>query len=646
MIIATAGHIDHGKTTLVKALTGVDTDRLPAEKARGISIDLGFAYSHVPDCGTLGFVDVPGHERFVRNMLAGVCGIDYAMLVVAADDGVMPQTVEHLHIVDLLAVPRGIAVITKTDRVSPERVREVMDEVRRLLAPTVLRDCEILAVSALGGEGMAGLRERLAGAVRAHQTRRSEGRHFRYAVDRAFGISGSGTVVTGTVFDGTVTVGERLVVSPGGAEARVRGIQKDGQSVRHAGAGERCGLNLAGVALEQVGRGDWVLAPGMHAPTRRLDVQLKLLEAEAGVLKHWTALHLHLGTMQVLARVSILRGGSIAPGETAVAQLILEEPIVAANGDRFIIRDQSARRTLGGGTVLDPYAPKRRVDKALRAAQLSALAARDPAQALRGLLEAAAGGVDIDWFQRVFNLASDRLDSLLRDAAAHVFGKAPQLAFAPSVIQVLGDAMTAALQRMHRDDPHFLGIEAARLGAMCAPALNEAVLTAVLRFFVREKRIELNGTLVSLPARREAVASADEAMWQKVKPVFEAAGFKLPKVEDVASAANLKPAVVEDLLYRKLRSGEVFLVAPGRFCPRTTLARLAALARDVAQEEPGHEFTAARFRDRSGVNRLQAIEILECLDRLGITLRRGNTRIIRKDFAAEPAQAVASAATE
>jgi selenocysteine-specific elongation factor len=194
---------------------------------------------------------------------------------------------------------------------------------------------------------------------------------------------------------------------------------------------------------------------------------------------------------------------------------------------------------------------------------------------------------------------------------------------------------------MHRDDPHFLGIEAVRLGALCAPALTEPVLTALLRAFARDKRIELNGSLVSLPARREAVISADEAMWQKVKPVFDAAGFKLPKVEDVAQAANLKTAVVEDLLYRKLRSDEVYLVAPGRFCPRTTLARLAALAKEVAQEEPEHEFTAARFRDRSGVNRLQAIEILECLDRLGITLRRGNTRIIRKDFAAIPESAAA-----
>jgi selenocysteine-specific elongation factor len=634
MIIATAGHIDHGKTTLVKALTGVDTDSLPEEKERGISINLGFAYWHPPGGATVGFVDVPGHERFVRNMLAGVCGIDYAMLVVAADDGVMPQTIEHLHIIDLLAVPRGIAVITKSDRVAPERVSEVAASVRALLGSTSLAAIDIIIVSAHTGEGVERLRNTLADAAQDDHSRKVAGRNFRYAIDRAFSIAGSGTVVTGTVFDGTVTVGDHLTVSPGGAKVRIRSIQKNGKTARHANAGERCGLNLAGVGAGEVGRGDWLVASLIHAPTQRIDVRLKLLSTEASNLKHWTPLHLHLGTAEVTARAAIRRGASIAPGGDAIVQLMLEKPVAALNGDRFIIRDQSARRTLGGGTVIDPFVPKRRINKEARAAQLAMLEGAVPPDALRAMLACTAAGVDIEQFQRMFNLTPDRLDSLLREADPIVLGKTPRMAFARAAVTAFGDNMVAELQSFLGDNPKFLGIEVAALGKRCAPGLSHSILAEMLRLFAHEKKIELNGTLVSLPLHRAAVNSTDEAMWQKVKPVLDAAGYKMPPIEEVASAANVKKAVLEDLLYRKMRGGEVFLVAPGRFYPRTTLAQLAALAKEVAENEPEGQFTAARFRDRTGVNRITAIEILECLDRLGVTLRSGNVRIMRKDFAA------------
>ena len=269
MIVATAGHIDHGKTTLVKALTGVDTDRLPEEKKRGISIDLGFAYRKTDSGSVIGFVDVPGHERFVRNMLAGVCGIDYVMLIVAADDGVMPQTVEHLHIVDLLTIKHGIAVITKTDRVPAERVAEVAASVRALLAPTALASIEVLPVSAISGDGIEKLRDMLANAAGEFGDREHAGRNLRYAIDRVFTIAGSGTVVTGTVFNGAVAVGDKLMLSPSGIEVRVRGIQKDGQAATRAIAGERCALNVTGADVADIHRGDWVVAPAIHRSEER-----------------------------------------------------------------------------------------------------------------------------------------------------------------------------------------------------------------------------------------------------------------------------------------------------------------------------------------------------------------------------------------
>lgn len=272
MIVATAGHIDHGKTTLVKALTGVDTDRLPEEKARGISIDLGFAYWRTPGENiTVGFVDVPRHERFVRNMLAGVCGIDYVMLVVAADDGVMPQTIEHLQIVELLSVKHGIAVITKIDRVSLPRVDDVAASVKALLVRTDLRAIDVLPVSATSGAGMEPLQAALAASARMLDRRERRGRHFRLAVDRVFSVAGSGTVVTGTVFAGAVAAGDKLVLSPAGIEVRVRGIQKDGQAAMQAGVGERCALNLTGIERAEASRGHWVISPALHAPTQRID---------------------------------------------------------------------------------------------------------------------------------------------------------------------------------------------------------------------------------------------------------------------------------------------------------------------------------------------------------------------------------------
>ncbi|MGH8662281.1 MAG: selenocysteine-specific translation elongation factor, partial [Burkholderiales bacterium] len=411
MIVATAGHIDHGKTLLVKTLTGVDTDRLPEEKARGISIDLGFAYWPLPNGAVIGFVDVPGHERFIRNMLAGVCGIDFALLVVAADDSVMPQTVEHLHILDLLDIRRGIAVVTKIDRVAPERVEKVRAEVTALLAPTRLAGIPVLPVSAVSGAGIEELKQQLAAAAGAFAARMTEGQHFRLAIDRAFTIAGSGTVVTGTVFNGAVAAGDRLVVSPRGAPVRVRGIQMRGKPAERAQAGQRCALNLTGADLETVARGDWVLAEAIHAPTQRMDARITLLASEPQPLKHWTPLHLHLATADVTARISLPGEAAIASGGSAIAQLALAKPVGALNGDRFILRVQSARRTLGGGIVIDPHARASRRATPARRAELAALERGSPEGALAELLKDENRGVDLARFERTFNLMPERLNA-------------------------------------------------------------------------------------------------------------------------------------------------------------------------------------------------------------------------------------------
>ena len=347
MIVATAGHIDHGKTALIKALTGVDADRLPEEKKRGITVDLGFAYSRDAAGRSLGFVDVPGHEKLVRTMLAGATGVDFVILVVAADDGIMPQTREHLAILDLLGIRRGVVAVTKTDKVEPGRVGAVMAEVHARLAGSGRAEAAILPLSAHSGDGMAALTQALAEAAAGTPARQDGGR-FRLAIDRAFTVSGTGLVVTGTVHAGRVVPGDRLLLAPRGREIRVRGLRAQNEAAEAGAAGQRCALAIAGPRVEKadITRGDWIVDPAIAAPTSRADVWLRVLPGEGRALRHWTPVHVHIGSADLSGRIVLLEGSSLAPGETALGQIVLDQPTVALQGDRFVLRDQSAQCTI------------------------------------------------------------------------------------------------------------------------------------------------------------------------------------------------------------------------------------------------------------------------------------------------------------
>ncbi len=643
MIVATAGHIDHGKTLLVKTLTGVDTDRLPEEKARGISIDLGFAYWPLASGALVGFVDVPGHERFIRNMLAGVCGIDYALLVVAADDGVMPQTIEHLRILDLLDIRSGIAVITKTDRVAPERVQQVVADVTALLSNTGLAGIPVLAVSAVSGAGIESLRQALAGAAEVHAARAAEGQHFRLAIDRAFTIAGSGTVVTGTVFNGAVAPGDKLVVSPKGTPVRVRGIQIRGIAAERARAGQRCALNLTGADLETVARGDWLLDEAIHAPTQRVEARVRVLAAEAGALEHWTPVHVHLATADITARIAVPRGGAIAPGATATAQLVLDKPAGALNGDRFILRDQSARRTLGGGVVLDPFARAVRRAAAARGAELAALGQDSPAAALAAMLESAESGVDLARFERTFNLKPERAARLYADAGVAMLGKETRVGMPRARRDALREKLIAAVRDFHGAQPQAVGIEIGALHKQLAPRLPTDAFQSLARELLDERKLEVSGAAVRLPGFDATSNPEDRRLWQAVAPALQAGGAAPPTLPELASALKLKEAALKDFLHRKSRGGEVMRVTPDRFYPRATLAALAATAQAVAQASPNGMFTAAQYRDATGTGRGLAIEILEFFDTLGITQRMGDARKMRKDY--QPILGAANALT-
>ena len=397
MIIGTAGQIDHGKTALVKALTGVDGDRLKEEKARGITIDLGFAYLPIENGPTLGFIDVPGHERFVHTMLAGASGIDFALLVVAADDGMKPQTLEHLAITDLLGIERGLVALTKADLVSAERLTEVTAEIAQAIAGTALAGAKILPVSAITGLGIDRLRGALVDAAQTTVDRSMQAR-FRLAVDRVFTLSGVGVVVTGTVLTGSVQVGDQVLISPSGLSARVRSLHAQNRPADTGRAGDRCALNLAGdhISKESIHRGDVVLDPELHAPTDRIDARLRLLPSETKPLRQWFPVRLHHGAAEVGARVVLLGDEQIRPGAGTDVQLVLDRPIAAAIPDRYVIRDTSAQRTIGGGRLIDLRPPARRRRTPERQTQREALALLDPSAAFDALLATAPFAVDLD----------------------------------------------------------------------------------------------------------------------------------------------------------------------------------------------------------------------------------------------------------
>jgi selenocysteine-specific elongation factor len=552
--------------------------------------------------------------------------------VVAADDGVMPQTLEHLHILDLLHVRRGAVAITKSDRVEASRVREVEQQVGTLIGQTQLAGAPILAVSAISGVGIDQLRALLVNEAGAQAERNAQGGHFRYAVDRAFTVAGSGTVVTGTVFAGSVKPGDRLVVSPEGVEVRVRSIQIHGKPADHASSGERCALNLTGADVASIGRGDWVLAPVLHKPTQRIDARIKVLSSEEGSLEHWTPVHLHLATSDVTGRIATRRGASIAPGDTAIVQLVLDEPIGALRGDRFIIRDQSASRTLGGGIVLDPFAPATRRSTAARQTELSAFDRDAPEEALAILLHSSERPIDLTRFEVVYNLAPEHATRLYQAQDVTQLGKESRLAITRTRFDKLREAVLHALDAFHKRQPQAPGYELEALRAIVSPFLSLDAFATVIRTLVDERKIEASGSTAKLVGHNTTANAADERMWQLVRPALEAAAFNAPPLRELATQLKLKEAVLKDFLHRKAKSGEVLKVTADRFYTRGTLASLAALAQTTAAAQPAGQFTAAQYRDASGLGRSLAIEILECLDRLGITQRIGDARKMRKDF--------------
>jgi selenocysteine-specific elongation factor len=623
MIVATAGHVDHGKTSLVKALTGVDTDRLPEEKRRGLTIDLGFAYLPLAAGPVIGFVDVPGHERFIHNMLSGIAGIDFALLVVAADDGPMPQTLEHLAILELLGVSRGAVALSKIDRVDAERVAEVASAIAALLAPTRLAGACLYPVSAVSGAGVSALREHLEREASRLPARLVEG-NFRLSIDRAFSIAGAGLVVTGTALSGEVTVGDHVRVLLAGLGARVRSIRAQHAPAERGRAGQRCALNLAGFdGKAPIERGDWIVAGNVAPAVRRLDARLRVLVSEAVPLAHWSPVHVHLGAADVTGRVAVLEGPAIAPSESGLVQLHLERPIGAVQGDRFIVRDQSSRRTLGGGSVIDVFPPARGRARPERLAVLAATELDDHAAALGALLGASPGGVDLARF------AANR--NLLPAAAERLYARVPtrkagNWGFAPAQWTALRSAALAALQAWHRRSPDRVGPPEDRILQGAEFRVPREVVVALVEELAREGAIVREGMGVRLPGHRMQLGAADAGLWQRTRALLEASALRPPSVAELAAELREDARRLDSALSRLERHGLVVRVSRNRFFLPETLRRLEQIAKQEARASGS--ITAAGFRDRARIGRNLAIEILEFFDRIKFTRRAGDTHVL------------------
>lgn len=624
MIIGTAGHVDHGKTELTKALTGIDTDRFREEKDRGISIDIGFAPLHFPGGRVAGLIDVPGHEKFIHNMLAGVGGIDLVLMVIDATEGVMPQTREHLDILELLQVKKGIIVITKKDLVDAEWLEMVVEEVVDSLQGTFLAGAPLHVVSSFTGEGIQELKtaiEQMLDTV----TARDKDAPLRIPLDRSFTLSGFGTVVTGTLLSGTISTGQTVEILPPGKEYRVRGIEVYGEKVEEASAGQRVAINLAGLEKKEVQRGSVVATPGYFHLTRFLDARLKLLKSAPRPLVNLTPVHFYLGTTRLVARLLLLGCEELEPGEEGLVQCRLDKPLVANRGDLFIIRSYSPMVTIGGGVVLDERPPRHKRFKKEVLETLQELNKEDPLPFILQKMKT-AGGATLSELSRLTKLGMEPLGELLEKALE---GKK---------IALLGDLYITAdtrekwvnsvlegIERYHKEKTLSSGISKARLAGLLPREITNRAYDSFLNYLKEKEMIQIHGELVARHGFVPKPTSIQEKKLDCIKAIFQQAGLNHVNLREMRESLGLSVEEGENLRDYLVFKGNIIKVAEDFYLDRATYQRCLEALKDYFRSH--QTITLGQYRDLIKGSRKSAQVLLEHFDGCKYTRRVGDERV-------------------
>lgn len=628
IIIGTAGHVDHGKTQLIRALTGVDTDRLKEEKKRGITIDLGFAWLDLPDGGRAGIIDVPGHERFVKNMLAGAGGVTLAMLVIAADDGVMPQTREHLAILNLLDIRDGVIVITKADLADADWIAFVQEDIRAATKDTFLQNAPMVVVSSYTGQGIEELRAILIQRVQK-ATGGNESRPFRVPVDRIFSSPGFGTIITGTLIEGTLSEGDEVEIFPARLRSRVRNLQVHSKDVETASAGQRVAVNLAGIKRDDLQRGDVLAVPGSMKNTFFLDVKLSALKDSGRILKNGSRLHFYQGSREALCKLILLGCDTLKPGQAAYAQLRFTEPIAVKKGDRFIVRFYSPVETVGGGVILDAN-PKRhqRSDSAIHAALRIRETGSDKDALLQAISDASPGFTPLQDIQKQLSMDNEKFRTLLETLLAE--GSAVRLSTKTAVsteyIDALGRKLHKLLRDYHAANPLQAGMRRDELRGRLLPKREISLVDRILSYFEQNRLIIAVGPKLALSDFQIVYTEDEKKVSERIVSALRENEYAPPSLEELFAMFPREKMIVKRVFDALLDSG-VLVMTSGQvfFLSESVEKAWQALAQFIATHG---QITLAAFRDIIGTSRKYALPLLEYYDKEGRTRMIGDARFL------------------
>jgi selenocysteine-specific elongation factor len=630
VVLGTAGHIDHGKTALIKALTGIDTDRLKEEKERGISIDLGFTHLYLPGIGlNVGIVDVPGHEKFVKNMLAGAGGIDLVLLVVACDEGVMPQTREHVDICVLLGIEKAVVAMTKADLADPELAEAAKADVQELLVNTPYKMSPIVKVSSVTREGLDDLMTAIETVVRSISQRRPEGA-FRMPVDRSFVMEGFGTVVTGTTWSGSVRTGDHIELLPSGMKTRIRSIQVHGSVVGEAGPGLRSAIALHGVAKSEVGRGDWAVTPDSFTPSHMLDARLNLIRGAAKPLKTRTRVRFHLGASEILGRAFLLEGEELSPGRSGMVQFRLEEPVVAARGDKFVIRSYSPAHTLGGGIVIVPVAQKHRQRDSTVVESLQRQTSGAPQEDLKEMIaRSGLDGASVEVLSRQMGLELATLERMAREQAESgtLVSIGGDRYVTVGVYSETVDKVSGWIREYQDKFPLRWGFPNGELRSRArGRGIGVELFEAILAELRSKGRLHTKGDRLRLDSPAPSIEGAMKDRLGRVEAIYRDAGYSPPTIKELAAVLGKPPggwSSAEELEFLCMQ-GVLVKITADMYFHAGSLERMRGLVAGHFQRQG--ELTVPAFKELVGASRKFAVPLLEYLDRIGVTRRSGDVR--------------------